>query len=114
MFDPFTLDCDNFMGHFVLVKSLTPTTHFAFFYKTVDSPCYYHFSYSNYWSKFHFNRSTLSYCTKSVSLSLNEVTLEEKMKYWFQVLDYEEGYGPDEVSPIKVKKRRIIFTRNQF
>lgn len=37
-------------------------------------------------------------------ISPDEVVTKEDLNYWFQGLDYEEGFDPSEVPPAKVRK----------
>lgn len=51
---------------------------------------------------------TRSYCTKLGFLSLDEVKMKEEIWSWFHRLGYEEGFGPEKVTHIKVRRRWIV------
>lgn len=81
-FDQFTLDRGDFLGHFLLVKPFTIMEHLIFCYILVNSPYFCRILYPKYWYKIHFHRDAHTYCTRSGSVSLDEVIMKEVVQYF--------------------------------
>lgn len=96
-FNIFTQDLGDFLGCFLLVRSLTLEAHLTWCYLPTESSSLYRSSFPKYWSKIIFNIDVYSYRSKQGSLSSNEVEMNEDPNSWFQGLGYKERSGPSEV-----------------
>lgn len=83
----------DFLGHFLLLRTLTLEDHHTLCYSPTESSRFYRSSFMKYLSKLsssHFNWGATFYCTRLNPLTPDEAMMKEDLHYWFQRLDYEE------------------------